>query len=141
MSENDSHQAPLVPLSVVQFVDRTLATERKVTEAEFQRRDTALEAHARLDDLRHAAGDDSIEKADQVLEHRLEEMNNFRTQINQERVDYIRRDLYEREHAALSERVKTLEIMRGEQSGRAAAYASMVGIAVVLVQIALHFWR
>jgi hypothetical protein len=141
MSENDSHQAPLVPLPLVQFVDRTLETERKVTEAEFRRRDTALEAHARMDDLRHAAGDDKIERADQVLEHRLEEMNNFRTQINQERVDYIRRDLYEREHAALSERVKTLEIMRGEQSGRAAAYASMVGIAVVLVQVALHFWK
>jgi hypothetical protein len=141
MSENDSHQAPLVPLPLVQFVDRTLETERKVTEAEFRRRDTALEAHARMDDLRHATGDDKIERADQVLEHRLEEMNNFRTQINQERVDYIRRDLYEREHAALSERVKTLEIMRGEQSGRAAAYASMVGIAVVLVQVALHFWK
>ena len=141
MNENNAHSALLVPLPVVQFVDRTLEAERKWTEAEFQRRDSELEAHAEMDILRHAAGDAKIDKADQVLEHRLEEMNNFRAQINLERVDYIRRDMYEREHAALSERVKTLEIVRGEQAGKTAAYASMVGLAVVLVQVALHFWK
>jgi hypothetical protein len=112
-----------------------------VTEAEFRHRDAELEAHARMDDLRHEAGDAKILKADLDLERRLEEMNNFRAQINLERVDYLRRDMYDRENAALSERVKTLEIVRGEQSGKTAAYASMVGLAVVLVQIALHFWK
>jgi hypothetical protein len=141
MSESDSRPTPFVPLPVVQFIDRTLEAERKWTEAEFQRRDAELAAHAQMDILRHAAGDAKIEKADRVLEHRLEEMNNFRAQINLERVDYLRRDMYEREHDSLSERVKTLEIVRGEQTGKAAAYASTIGLVVIVVQMVLHFWK
>ena len=141
MSENDSRRTLLVPLPLVQFIDRTLEAERKVTESEFRHRDAALEAHARMDDLRHASGDAKIQKADLDLERRLEEMNNFRAQINQERGDYLRRDMYDRENAALSDRVKSLEIVRGEQSGKAAAYASMIGFMVVIVQVVLHFWR
>lgn len=145
MSENDSRPTLFVPLALVRFIDRTLEAERKMTEAEFRRRDAELAAHARLDDLRHEAGDAKIQKADQDLERRLEEMNNFRAQINTERVDYLRRDMYERENAALSDRVKSLEIVRGEHSGKAAAYASMVGIVMVFVmvfvQVALHFWK
>ena len=68
-------------------------------------------------------------------------MNNFRAQINQERGDYLRRDMYDRENAALSDRVKILEIVRGEQSGRNAAYASMAALAVIVVQVVLHFWK
>src|SRR5208282_6307697 len=116
MSENDSRPTLFVPLPLVQFIDRTIEAERKVTEAEFRHRDAKLDAHARMDDLRHEAGDAKLQKADHDLERRLEEMNNFRAQINQERVDYLRRDMYERETAALSDRVKSLEIVRGEQS-------------------------
>ncbi len=141
MSENDSRATAPVLLPLVEFINRTLEAERKLTEAEFRRRDAALEAHARMNDLRQEAGDAKIQKADAVLEYRLEEMNNFRAQINQERGDYLRRDMYDRENAVLSDRVKSLEIVRGEQSGRAAAYASMVGFVVVLVQIVLHFWK
>ncbi len=141
MSENDSRPTLFVPLALVQFIDRTVEAERKMTDSEFRRRDAELEAHARLDDLRHEAGDAKIQKADKDLERRLEEMNNFRTQINTERVDYLRRDMYDRENAAMSDRVKSLEIVRGEQSGKAAAYASMVGVVVVFVQVALHFWK
>jgi hypothetical protein len=141
MSENGSRPTPRVRLALIEFIDRTLEAERRWTEAEFRRRDAALEAHARMNDLRHEAGDAKIQKADAVLEYRLEEMNNFRTQINQERAEYLRREMYDREHGALAERVKNLEIVRGEQSGRTAAYASMVGFVVVVVQIVLHFWR
>ena len=141
MNEADLHPTLLVPLPVVEFVDRALGAERKRTEAEFQRRDAELKGHAELDILRHEAGDAKILKADQILERRLEEMNNFRAQINQERVDYLRRDMYEREIAALAERVKNLEIVHGEQTGKAAAYTSLVGIVVVLVQILFHFWK
>ena len=141
MSENDSLPTPFVPLPLLQFIDRALEAERKMMESEFRHRDAALEAHARMDDLRHASGDAKIQKADLDLERRLEEMNNFREQINQERGDYLRRDMYDRENAALSDRVKSLEIVRGEQSGKAAAYASMVGFVVVIVQVVLHFWK
>ncbi len=141
MSENESHQMPLVPLPVVQFIDRTLEAERRLTEAEFRRFAAALEAQARAEDLRHDAGDAKIQKASEVLDYRLEELNNFRAQINQERGDYLRRDMYDRENAALSDRVKILEIVRGEQSGRTAAYASMVALVVIVAQVVLHFWK
>lgn len=141
MSEDDSHRPLYVPLSWVQFIDRTLDAARKVTEAEFRRCHAALEAHARAEDLRHEAGDAKIQKSNEVLDYRLEEMNNFRSQINQERAEYLRREMYDRDHTALADRVKTLEIVRGEQAGKTAAYASMVGFVVVLVQVALHFWK
>ena len=141
MGELDSRQTRLVKLSLVEFVDRIIEGERKWAETEFRQRDAALEAHVRMNDLRHESGDAKIQKADAVLEYRLEEMNNFRAQINQERAEYLRREMYEREQGALAERVKNLEIVRGEQSGRTAAYASMVGLVVVVVQIVLHFWK
>lgn len=141
MSENDSHPTPLVPLPLVQFIDRTVEAERRVTEAEFRRFAAALEAHVRAEDLRHQAGDAKTQKANEVLDYRLEEMNNFRAQINQERGDYQRRDMYDRENAVLSDRVKSLEIVHGEQSGRAAAYASMVALVVIVAQVVLHFWK
>ncbi len=141
MSENDSRRTPLVPLLLVQFVDRTVEAERRVTEAEFRRLAAALEAQARVEDLRHQAGDAKIQKANEVLDYRLEEMNNFRAQLNQERAEYLRREMYDREHSALAERVKALEIVRGEQSGRSAAYASMVALAIIVVQVVLHFWK
>jgi hypothetical protein len=141
MSDDDSHRPPFVLLSWFQFIDRTLEAARKTTEAEFRRCDAALEAYSRAEDRRHDDGDAKIKKANEVLDYRLEEMNNFRSQINQERAEYLRREIYEREHTALSDRVKMLEIVRGEQAGKTAAYASMVGFVVVLVQVALHFWK
>jgi len=141
MSENDSRTTLLVPLTLVQFIDRALEAERKATEAELRRHDAALEAHTRAEDLRHEAGDAKIQKANEVLDYRLEEMNNFRAQINQERTEYVRREMYDREHAALDERVKVLEIVRGEQTGRTAAYASVVAFVVIVAQVVLHFWK
>jgi preprotein translocase subunit SecF len=141
MSAHDLHPIPLVPLPLVQFVDRTLEAERRLTEAELRRRDALLEAHVRAEDLRHEVGDAKIQKANEVLDYRLEEMNNFRAQINQERAEYVRREMYDREHDALGERVKILEIVRGEQTGRTAAYASVVAFVVIVVQVVLHFWR
>jgi hypothetical protein len=139
MSANDTNFG-LAALPLLQFIDRTLEAERKVTAAEFRRCDAALEAQAQAGGLRHQATEAKTQKANEVLDYRLAEMNNFREQINQERAEYLRREIYEREHSALSERVKNLEIVRGEQAGRTAAYASVVAFAVIMVQIALHLW-
>jgi hypothetical protein len=141
MSENDSRRTPLVPLPLVQLIDRTVEAERRLTEAEFRRYAAALEGLARAEDLRHEAGDAKIQRASEVLDYRLAEMNNFREQISQERAEYLRREMYDRDHSVLAERVKVLEIARGEQSGKAAAYASMVALVVIVAQVVLHFWK
>jgi hypothetical protein len=140
MSANDP-SVGLAALSLLQFIDRTLEAERKAIAAEFRRCDAALEAQAQAEGLRHQATEAKTQKANEVLDYRLAEMNNFREQINQERAEYLRREIYEREHSALSERVKNLEIVRGEHAGRTAAYASVVAFAVIMVQIALHLWK
>jgi hypothetical protein len=85
MSASDPSPTQFVPLPLLQFIDRTLDAERKATAAEFRRCDAALEAQARAEDLRHDAANARIQKANEVLDYRLEEMNNFREQINQER--------------------------------------------------------
>lgn len=141
MSVRDSRVTPLVPLPLVQFMDRTLEAERRSMDAELRRRDALLEAQIQAENLRHQAGDAKIQKANEVLDYRLEEMNNFRAQINHERAEYVRREMYDREQVALGERVKNLEIVNGEQTGRTAAYASMAAVAVIVVQVMLHFWR
>jgi|SRR5580658_44984 hypothetical protein len=141
MSAEGFRPTTFTSAQLVQFFERILEAERKLTEAEFRRCDAALEAHSRAEDLRHDAGDAKIKKANEVLDYRLEEMNNFRTQINQERGEYLRREMYDRDHVALADRVKNLEIERGEQVGKTAAYASMVGFVVVVAQVVLHFWK
>ncbi len=140
-SANDPSLSRFGSLPLLQFIDRTLEAERKATEAEFRRCDAALAAQSQTDSLRHQAAEARIQKANEVLDYRLAEMNNFREQINQERAEYLRREIYEREHSALSERVKNLEIVRGEQAGRTAAYASMVAFVVIMVQVLLHLWK
>lgn len=87
-------------------------------------------AHEQIDENRH-----------KEIDQRLESGNRFREQIQEERVHFLSRELYDREHAALGERVKLLEIVRGEQAGKAAAYASVIGVVVVLIQVIMHFWK
>ncbi|HSZ61020.1 MAG TPA: hypothetical protein VK828_04450 [Terriglobales bacterium] len=99
-----------------------------------------MAALVQTDSLRHQAAEARIQKANEVLDYRLAEMNKFREQINQERAEYLRREIYEREHSALAERVKNLEIVRGEQAGRTAAYASVAAFVVIIVQVLLHLW-
>ena len=141
MSASKLSEYPVIPLPLLQFIDRAVAAERVLTNQEFAYRAAALDAHSRLDDLRHENGDDKVAKAYLDLERRLEEMNAFRAQISQERTQYLPRDMYDREHNNLGERVKNLEIDRGQQSGKTAAYASMVGFVVIGIQVLLHFWK
>jgi hypothetical protein len=141
MNVNDPSLVRVASPSLLQFIDRTVKAERKVTEAEFRRCDAALETLAQTDSLRHQAAEARIQKANEVLDYRLEEMNNFREQINRERAEYLRREIYDRDYSAMAERVKNLEIMRGEQAGRTAAYASVVAFAVIIVQVILHLWK
>lgn len=140
MSARNPNQYELATLPLLQFTQRALEGERKITEAEFRRCDAALAAQSQTDSLRHQTAEARIQKANEVLDYRLAEMNNFREQINQERAEYLRREIYERDYSAMAERVKNLEIVRGEQTGKTAAYASMVAFAVIMVQIALHLW-
>jgi hypothetical protein len=89
----------------------------------------------------HADLQKAIDLASEDINRRLNEMNQFRSQLESERGTYMTRDMYDREHTALGNRVKELEIERGNQAGKAAAYASAIGVIVVMIKVALHYWR
>lgn len=111
-----------------------------------------LDAHEKLDALRHAGEFEARRIAALDIDRRLEAMNEFRAQITNERGQYLLRDWYEREHMGLSNRIRDMEMGRSMDSGFAAAhhdsYARMLGIGGVLVAllgwaltVALHFWK
>lgn len=103
-----------------------------------------LSAHEKLDELRHSSEGGALRLATNDMNRRLDEMNKFREQINSERAEYLQRNAYEREHGVLSDRVKDLEIARGENkgedTGKSAVYAGLMGVGLIIVEIILRFW-
>ena len=78
------------------------------------------------------------------IDRRLEEMNQFRAQIAQERGEFLRRDMYDEQNAAARNetdvRLKHLENNRSNLEGRMWAMgAGITGIAVGL-NLILHFF-
>lgn len=100
-------------------------------------REAWQEAHEILDNLRHSNEAEALRLSAGDIDRRLTEMNQFREQLQTERVDYVLR----REHDLLADRIKSLEIARGEQSGKAAAYASVAGIVGIVAGIIMHYWK
>ena len=85
----------------------------------------------------HVAERYALKLASEDVGRRLTEMNNFREQLQQERNLYVPR----KEHELLAAQVKVLEIARGEQMGKAAAYASIAGFIGIAAAIVGHYWK
>ena len=83
------------------------------------------------------AHDKALVAAKMELDRRLGEMNQFREQISQERAKFLAREMYDREHALLSDRVTELEKSRAGALGTIGAYGSI--ITFVLAVAALVF--
>jgi hypothetical protein len=91
------------------------------------------EAHDRV----HEAEHESLHLALEENGRRFEEGNQFRSQLEKERGEYV----YRREHDVLAERIKALEIARGEQMGKSAAYASIAGFIGIIAAVIGHYWK
>jgi len=98
-------------------------------------------AHEQLDLQLHQSSDAALNKASIDIDRRLSEMNEFREQIAAERGEFMRRDMYDREHGNLVDRVADLEISRGESQGKAAAYASIAAFVGIAAGIVMHFLK
>ena len=87
----------------------------------------------------HELEKEAVEKALDSNNRRLDEMNQLRLQITQERGDYMTKDLFNHEHRALSEsidaRLKTLETSNSYRSGQ----LWVIGAILVLAELAIHF--
>lgn len=121
-----------------------LAHERELREA-------WQEAH----ESRHASEAEARQIASIEINRRLDDMNELRRQIEQERGRYLQRDLYDKEHTALREtmfskldaqrdtmdaRLKSLEGTKSNLEGRLWAIGAMISAVVVAINLALRFW-
>jgi hypothetical protein len=85
----------------------------------------------------HVAEREALRLASEDISRRLSEMNQFRAQLEKERGEYVPR----KEYDVMAERIKVLEIARGEQTGKSAAYASIAGFIGIVAAIIGHYWK
>ena len=99
-----------------------------------------LNDHENKDLVRHQGEREAVEIAATDINRRLEAANELRAQINNERGLYLTRELYDREHSALSQRVANLELSASRVAGSIWAMGATISILLSVVTIALHFW-
>ena len=96
-------------VSLKEFIEKAINTERELRSLQVQ------------------AAADALSKAQEVMEQRLEGMNELRDQINRERGHYVSHDVYD----LAEERLRSLENSRSNWEGR----IWMLGGLFVCVQI------
>ncbi len=77
----------------------------------------------------------AIKKAEEAMQIRLEGMNEFRSQINMERMNYLTRDNYSVIHEELCKRVEKLETTNSFSAGK--MWMVMAGFAAIPTILAL----
>jgi hypothetical protein len=90
-------------------------------------------AHDHVHDLERTA----LNHAATDMDRRLADHNGLLAQMAKDRSDFVDR----KEHDLLADRIKDLEIARGEQTGKSAAYASIAGFIGVVAAIIGHYWK
>ena len=102
-------------------------------------REAWIKAHEDL----HVTDSEALRIARNEINRRLDEMNKIREQISSERGEFVRRELYDREHSSLREamdsRLKALEQAESNLDGRIWAVGAVVTIITLLSQLALRF--
>jgi chromosome segregation ATPase len=77
----------------------------------------------------------AVDKAEESLTLRLESMNEFRAQINNERRYYVSKAELE----SLEERLNKLENAQSKMEGRLTTVAGAITVVFTVIQILLHF--
>jgi len=92
----------------------------------------------------HGAEVDNLRIARDEINRRLNEMNELRSQITAERGEFLRRDMFDREHANLRDgtdsRLKVLEQAKSNLDGRVWAIGAGITILTVLLQFAMRYF-
>ena len=97
------------------------------------------DAHERF----HTLDKQALELARREVDRRLEEMNKFRDQIERERGEFMRRDMYDEQHGAMRSetdtRLKTLEQSKSNLEGRLWAMGAGITTIAVGLNLLLHY--
>jgi hypothetical protein len=108
--------------------------------------DTRFDGFERLLDARFSANDRAIALAKAETDHRLEELNNLRSQYVNDRSEFMtRKEMAARDgqvddrHAILSGLIGDIGKQVSNMQGRAAAYVVAISIGLVVLQVVLSF--
>ena len=104
-----------VTIPVQEYVELSVGHER------------ALRLRSEADSLR------ALTEAKAEIDRRLHEMNQWRSQLTDERTQYVPRDWFEKVHATLEDRTRVLEGFKENINGRIIA----LGGILVLMQVAI----
>jgi len=124
--------------------------EAEVSQREAALVRTVLEQRMNDHDLRHAeqhiADQRAIGEARDRVEQRLGALNELRAEVTEDRGQLVQRTTYETRSDAIDKEIKAVRedigLIRQElanQRGRAAAYAVVLGLAVVLIPVLIQF--
>ena len=90
----------------------------------------------------------ALELAKQNMDYRLEEMNNFRRDMQKMENSFLTREAYEGKHEALVKEIDSLKLSRAELQGKASQSAvniamavSVIGIVISLMNAVIHWLR
>jgi len=98
-------------------------------------------SHDRL----HALDKEALVLARAEIERRLDDMNRFRDQIEVERGEFLRRDIYDEQHEAIKTdfdlRLKQLETSKSNLEGKMWAMGAGISAIAVGLNLLLHYIR
>ena len=118
---------PIVPLTIKEFVDRTLAAEVKrieaVWKAETESRDKARDIQA------------------MELSRRLDDLNHAHQNAEKDKQAFLTKATYEAFLKGFESWSREVNTYMSNQQGRTAAYVSIVGIVILLIGVLLKFWK
>jgi len=112
--------------------------------------DVLLRAYCEAHEKEHVLMAENASHAREAMDLRLKAMNEFRTQISNERASYLTQDKFDVKHEALErvvvariefaeKRVMELEKMVANMKGRSTAIAAAISIGLIVLQLFLHF--
>ena len=86
-------------------------------------------------------GEANIKLASQVMESRLEGMNEFRNQINMERASYVRQDELDLKITALRAEIRPAQDYKQQVSGGLFTIGLLISLGLGVMSLVVHFLK
>lgn len=91
-------------------------------------------------DREHELIADTLRMTEKNLDIRLSHQNRFREQIESERGTFVTKDTYDVHHGEIERRMNIVERELSRMSGRSTAITAAIGVGLLMLQLALHFF-
>jgi hypothetical protein len=119
----DKDESKIVSMSIVQFIDREIAAERRVMQERF-------DAVSKANDLAYVE-----------LQRRLDMLNHAHEEMTRDKMHFLPRETYDTFYEENKRWRELVNNILSNQAGRTAAYAAGIGLVLASIQIALHYWK